>query len=51
MRKVVPPQIKFIYEDSKQSEENLRIIYNRIFNVAAKNLREKRKTPLTLKKK
>lgn len=42
MRRVIPPSIKFVYANEKDSEERLSIAYNRIFSLAKQNLVAKR---------
>lgn len=43
MRKAAVPKIEFEYEDSKDNEEVVQKMYNRIFDLAKRNVLEKRK--------
>jgi len=44
MRKIMPPNIKFIYVDKPDSTERLKQVYDRIFTLARQNIIEKKKT-------
>jgi hypothetical protein len=43
MRKAAIPKIEFEYEDSKENEEIVQNMYNKIFDLARRNVLEKRK--------
>lgn len=43
MKKIKSITIKFIKNESEESEEKLRIMYGRIFKIAEKNILERRK--------
>ena len=44
MRRIMPPNIKFIYADKPESAERLKVIYDRIFMMARQNIIESKKT-------
>ena len=54
MRRIMPPNIKFIYTDKPESAERLKVVYDRIFMIARQNIvnraelqagKQDRKTP------
>jgi len=47
MRRVIPPTIKFIYLDKSESEKRLRMAYGRIFEIAKRNVLERRRNGKT----
>lgn len=43
MRKVMPPNIKFIYADKPESAQRLKVVYDRIFTTARQNIIQRAK--------
>lgn len=43
MRKIMPPNIKFIYTDKPESTERLKLVYDRVFMMARQNIIERQK--------
>jgi len=43
MRKVMPPNIRFIYTDKPEGAERLMLVYDRLFTMARQNIIERKK--------
>lgn len=43
MRRIMPPNIKFIYTDKPENAERLMLVYDRIFTMARQNIIERKK--------
>lgn len=43
MRRIVPIEIKFVYLNKPDSPKRLRVVFNRIFEIAKKNYIERRR--------
>ena len=42
MKRIVPPKISFVYLNEADSDRRLQMAYNRVFEIAARNLLSKR---------
>ncbi len=42
-RKVIPPRIAFVYDESLGNEEILQDMYNRVFEIAKQNILARRR--------
>lgn len=47
MRKVKKPKLIYRYADSEDSQQRLAAAYDRIFNIASRNLKDKKKKEMT----
>lgn len=43
MRRIMPPNIRFVYTDKPESAERLKLVYDRIFTMARQNIIERQK--------
>ncbi|GEM_PF-3811735 len=43
MRRIVPPNISFIYTDKPESTGRLKLVYDRIFTMARQNIIDRQK--------
>ncbi len=43
MRRIMPPNISFIYADKPESAERLKLVYDRLFTLARQNIIERQK--------
>lgn len=42
MRRIIPPNVQFIYTDKPESTERLKVAYDRIFMMARQNIIQKK---------